>query len=144
MKCPSWFEYRRLAAAALFIAMSGCGRGLYSVRGTVTFEDGSSVDRGLVVFESADGSMMARGMIQPGGSYELSTQKPGDGLKPGRYRVLINPLDLSDVPDEQKLLPFDIKYTRFQTSGIEVEVKSGSNQIPFRVTRPATGNRRGN
>jgi len=124
--------------------MSGCGRGLYPVRGTVTFDDGSSVDRGLVVFESADGSMMARGMIQPGGGYELSTQKPGDGLKPGRYRVLINPLDLSDVPDEQKLLPFDIKYTRFQTSGIEVEVKSGPNQIPLRVTRPVTGSRRVN
>ena len=75
--------------------------------------------------------MTARGDVQADGRYELSTQKPGDGAPPGRDKVAINPLDTSDVPDEQKKLPFDAKYTKFETSGLEYEVKSGSNEYPI-------------
>ena len=127
----------RFAMVALLLALTGCGNGLYPVRGTVTYDDGSPVSQGMVVFENADGTTMARGQIQSDGSYQLSTQSPNDGLKPGRYKVLVNPLDMSDVPDEQKKLPFDVKFTRFQTSGIEVDVKAETNQVPIRVTRPA-------
>src|SRR5262245_64679796 len=117
-------------------ALAGCGSGYYPVRGTVTLEDGSPLGQGMVVFENAEGTQMARGMVRPDGSYELSTRKPGDGVKPGRYRALVSALDLTDVPDEQKRLPFDVKYTRFQTSGLEFEVKAAPNDIPIKLTRP--------
>src|SRR5947208_2506929 len=108
------------AVALLALGLAGCGEGLYPVRGTVTLDDGTPVTRGLVVFERVDGGrpITARGEIGPGGRYELSTNKPGDGVPPGKYRVLLNPLDLSDVPDEKKNLPFDIKYLKFETSGL--------------------------
>lgn len=129
----------RLAAVPLVLfALAGCGGGLYPVRGTVTLDDGTPVTRGLVVFERTDGGkpVTARGEIGPDGRYELSTNKPGDGVPPGKYRVLLNPLELSDVPDEQKKLPFDIKYLKFETSGLECEVKAGPNEYPIRVDRP--------
>jgi hypothetical protein len=130
--------FRFITVALLVAALAGCGGGMYPVRGTVTYDDGTPVTKGLVVFERVSGgpAVTARGQIQPDGRYELSTDKPGDGVPVGKYRVLLNPLDLSDVPDEQRVLPFDIKYLKFETSGLEFEVKSGSNDFPIAVTRP--------
>src|SRR5581483_8644754 len=100
--------------------------------------DGTPLTRGLVVFERADDGppVTARGTVQPDGTYQLSTAKPGDGVPPGRYKALVNPLDLSDVPDDQKKLPFDVKYTRLDTSGLEFDVKPGPNDFPIKLDRP--------
>jgi hypothetical protein len=139
---PVLVRARRAAFPAVLVVLAlgpgGCGGGLYPVRGTVTLDDGTPLARGLVVFERVDGgpAVTARGEVRAGGAYELSTSKPGDGVPPGRYRVLVNPLDLSDVPDEQKNLPFDVRYTRFETSGLEFEVKAGSNECPLKLDRP--------
>lgn len=127
---------RRLLVAVCLLTLCGCG-GLYPVQGTVTLDNGTPLSQGMVVFENVDGTTMGRGTLQSDGSFQLSTQNPNDGLKPGRYKVLINPMDMSDVPDEQKKLPFDVKYTRFQTSGLEVEIKAEPNQVPLKLTRPA-------
>jgi hypothetical protein len=112
---------------------------MHPVRGAVTLEDGTPVTRGLVIFERVDGGppLTARGDIQPDGRYELSTEAPGDGVAAGRYRVSINPLDTSDVPDEQKTLPFDVKYLSQKTSGLEFEVKPGATDYPIRLAPPA-------
>jgi hypothetical protein len=133
---------RRIAATAalvLIVSSAGCGRRMYPVHGTVTLEDGQPLTRGMVIFESqSDGAaIMARGEIKSDGSYQLSTERPGDGVPRGKYRVQINPMDLSEVPDEQKNLPFDIKYLRFKTSGLEYEVKPGPNEFPITLTRPS-------
>jgi hypothetical protein len=110
---------------------------MYPVRGTVTLEDGTPLTRGLVIFERVDGGrpLTARGDIQAGGRYELCTERPGDGAPPGRYKVSINPLDTSDVPDEQKKLPFDVKYLSLKTSGLEYEVKPGVNEYAIKLSK---------
>jgi hypothetical protein len=118
------------------VTLAGCRSGYYPVRGKVTLQDGTPLGKGMVVFENAEGTQMARGMIRSDGSYELSTARPGDGVRPGRYRVLISALDMTDIPDEQKALPFDVKYTRYRTSGLEFEVKAGPNDIPIKLNRP--------
>ena len=127
-----------MTALVVTLAAAGCGGGKYPVRGIVTLDDGTPVAKGLVVFERTEGGkpITARGEIKPDGSYELSTDKPGDGVPTGKYRVLVNALDLSDVPDEQKKLPFEFKYQRFETSGLEFEVKDGPNEYPITLNRP--------
>ena len=131
-------RYGRALLSLCLLALAGCGSGYYPVQGKVTLEDGTPLTRGMVVFESVDGTQMARGTIGADGTYQLSTGSPGDGVKPGRYRALVSALDMTDVPDEQKTLPFDIKYTRLQTSGLEFEVKAGPNDIPIKLTRPTS------
>src|SRR5438876_105007 len=128
----------RVLPLLLLLPAAGCGTRLHPVRGTVTLADGTPLTKGMVVFESIEGSppVLARGTLQADGSYLLSTFKPDDGVPPGRYRVLINPLDLSDLPDEKKKLPFDLKYLKFATAGLEYEVKAGVNEFPIRLTRP--------
>ncbi|MCI0702796.1 MAG: carboxypeptidase-like regulatory domain-containing protein [Planctomycetia bacterium] len=129
----------QLALLIPLIALAGCAGGKHPVRGIVTLDDGSPLTKGLVVFERIDGGppVSARGEIGADGRYELSTDTPGDGVPAGKYKVLVNPLDLSDVPDEQKQLPFDVKYTKFETSGLECEVKAGGTDFPIKLSRPA-------
>jgi hypothetical protein len=127
------------AAACLALAAGGCAPGKYPVSGTVTLHDGTPLTKGLIIFERVDGGppLTARGNVGPDGRYELSTEKPGDGVPTGRYQVSINPLDTSDAPDEQKVLPFDVKYLNLKASGLEFEVKSGPNDFPIKLDRPA-------
>src|SRR5262245_30485289 len=94
-------------AVGLALCATGCGAKMHPVHGTVTLDDGTPLNKGLLIFERVDGGppLTARGNIGPDGRYELSTEKQGDGVPPGRYKVAINPLDTSDAPDEQKVLP---------------------------------------
>jgi hypothetical protein len=128
-----------LPALLLLPGAAGCGKGLYPVHGTVTYEDGKPFTNGMVVFESAEGPkpVTARGDVQSDGSYQLSTNKPGDGVPAGKYRVLVSPrVDISaDAPERN--LSVDKRYTEFATSGLEFEVKDGPNEFPIRVSRPA-------
>ncbi len=139
---PRWWA--AALAACLVAGAGGCGAKMHPVRGTVTLEDGTPLTRGLVIFERFEGGppLTARGNIQADGRYELSTEKPGDGVPPGRYKVAINPLDTSDVPDERKVLPFDIKYLDLKKSGLEHEVKPGPNEYPIKLSRPGSTPRR--
>jgi hypothetical protein len=135
------FASRRLLPAVLLLLLGAAGcdshSQLYPVGGTVTLEDGSPLTKGVVVFETAEGrkKVTARGELKSDGSYQLSTYKPGDGVPAGKYRVQINPADLSEVPDEEKKLPYDIKYTNFATSGLEYEVGPGHTGYSFRLLR---------
>jgi len=121
------------------MALVGCGR-YAAVGGKVTLDDGTPVSSGTVVFESTDEAkaISARGEIQTDGSYQLSTDRPGDGVLPGKYRVLVAPPPPNpDLPPVKVV--FDSRYSEFATSGLEFEVKSGSNDYPIKLTKAANG-----
>ncbi|HJZ94595.1 MAG TPA: hypothetical protein VKE40_27260 [Gemmataceae bacterium] len=133
---------RRAAVVAMVLmtfGAAGCGQRLYPVHGSVALDDGTPVDRGMVIFERVEGGepVTAQGGIQPDGTYQLGTTKPGDGVPPGKYKVLLNSMDLSDLPDDQKDLAYDAKYLNIKTSGLEFEVRRSDNDIPIRLTRSA-------
>ena len=127
-----------LATLILLAAVCGCGGdGRASARGQVKFPDGSPVTKlegGQVVFETTgpDGKpSTATGTIDDQGRFELGTERPGDGAVVGKSKVLVTPPTATgDVP-----LPLVIakKYESFETSGIEVEVKPGSNDLTITV-----------
>jgi hypothetical protein len=124
----------RAAALLLLFGAVGCGARPYPVRGNVTLEDGTPVMAGMVTFETKDAEkpVTARAQINPDGSYELSTYKPGDGALPGVYRVAVTPAAQS--PDLPATKPtYDERYTSFATSGLEFEVKAASNECPIKL-----------
>src|SRR5262245_62344926 len=90
---------------------------------------------GLIIFERVEGGppVTARGEIQVDGRFSLSTEEPGDGVPLGHYKAVINPLDTSDAPDEQKVLPFDAKHLNIKTSELEFEVKPEPNVIDIKL-----------
>lgn len=132
-----------LPALLLVPGAAGCGKGMYPVHGTVTYNDGKPFTNGMVVFESAEGPkpVTARGDVQADGSYQLSTNKPGDGVPAGKYRVLVAPRIDINAEMPERGLTVDKRYTEFATSGLEFEVKAGPNEFPIRVSRPAKARR---
>lgn len=134
-------------AACLFVvgSLTGCGEGRSPVRGQVTYADGTPLSWGTVVFEGNEGgkAVMARGDIQEDGTFTMGTEKPGDGVVPGKYRVLVTtPASSEGGPplgerDRTVRGPtVDSRYKDFNTSGLEFEVKPGPNEFPIKVTKP--------
>ena len=128
---------RALATLLLSAMIAGCGPSLQPVRGKVTLPDGKPAAGSQVVFESAqkENKISARGDVREDGSYELSTFKPGDGVPPGKYKVQVNPPPMVNA-EAAYVSPFNAKYSNYQTSGLEFEVRSGQrNEFPIQVTK---------
>ena len=113
----------------------GCSSsGLYSVTGKVTDQTGQPIE-GLtgseVSFEG--GSSSSVGEIKADGSFTLYTNKPGDGVPPGEYKVYFPRRRI----DSEREAPQSIegKFEKPETSGIEVKVEPKSNTFDFKLNR---------
>jgi hypothetical protein len=93
VSCGTRLWRRALLAALVLALLGGCGARKYPVVGKVVFKDGTPLPGGLVVFSPLDpgNHVGARGYIQPDGTFELSSEKAGDGSLEGRYQVLVRP-----------------------------------------------------
>jgi hypothetical protein len=99
---------------------------------------------GTVIGQMGEGteSVSVQGSVTSTGTFSLGTERPGDGAKPGKYRIAVIPRSLGDSEMAQGMQPaVDDKYTRFETSGLEFEVKAGPNDLPIKVTRPKPAKR---
>jgi hypothetical protein len=123
-------------AVLLLLALAGCGTKQYPVRGKVTFDDGTPLSEGMVVAESkGEKPVTVRGEIQSDGSFTLGTQRAGDGVPPGTYRVQLVPRYDPAFADRPKPPPFDSKYGSFATSQLELVVTEAGAELPITVTR---------
>jgi hypothetical protein len=79
--------------AILAIGCGGGGSGdALQVTGTVKNADGSTLDLsqgGLVLFMPVGEGTAATGNLNADGSFSMMTKQPGDGMKPGAYKVLL-------------------------------------------------------
>ena len=146
-------QTRFLLTAFVLGNLAGCGGPkLYPVAGQLVWEDGSAARQlagGLVVFESQEAKMSARGEIQADGTFRLSTVQPGDGALEGQHRVLIEvprlrEADLGDRREPPPLL--DPRLGSFETSGLVVRVERTNNQLtlPLKKVTATKGSRRTN
>jgi len=128
-----------LLALAALTGVTGCNSGRYPVTGRVVYEDGSPLTEGSVVGESTDGGapVMARGSVGSDGRFEWGTERPGDGARPGSYKVIVVPRALGDAELAKGEQPaVDGKFTKYETSGITFDVKAGKNELNITVSRP--------
>ena len=115
-----------------FIIVAGCGGNLIPTGGKVTYEDGTPVPVGGIVFET--GNFMADGRIQPDGTYTLSSLKPGDGLPAGTYNVTISGTEYDEK--DRRIEHVHPKFSNPATSELTAEVTKGQSQFNFTVTKP--------
>lgn len=124
----------------LGLACGPSGPEMARVSGVVTYQ-GKPLEYGSVGFSPIDpGGVPAGGQIGPDGRYTLQTTEPGDGARLGKYRVNITTTKVEEVldyipkkPVKKAPSPIPEKYNNPQTAGIEVEVKSGANDIPIKL-----------
>lgn len=131
----------RYAALLAVVVAAGCGRsGLYPVKGKVVFPDGTPLAAGTVEFGPFDQSALLapRGEIRADGTFRASTYEEGDGAPEGKYRVLVTPPEQLD-PGQPRPLPFDRRFSSFETSGLEYTVKPGKNEFFTITVEPRAG-----
>ena len=125
---------------ALLLA-GGCDAGLkkYPVRGVVRFSDGKLLRQGSIEFEliNSQEAYLARGEIQPDGSFVLGTEELDDGAVAGKFRAVVisnhvigNSYERPGLIPTSKLHP---KYAEFRTSGLEFDVEPKDNVIIIEV-----------
>jgi hypothetical protein len=110
---------------------SGCGNGFVPVGGKVTFEDGSPLTKGGISFSTQ--TYMADGVIQPDGSYVLTSLKPGDGLPPGNYKVIIGAADVDEK--ERTVYLVDPIFSDVTKTPLTAEVTPNQKTFDFKVTK---------
>jgi hypothetical protein len=128
---------QRLAISLLLLFVVGCGSKMVPVHGKVTLPDGKPAAGSQVVFQGGNEKQKftARGDVGPDGTFHMSTEKPGDGVPPGKYSVLVNPPPMVNA-EGPYVVPFNNKFTNFTTSGLEFEVKAGAaNDFAIQVTK---------
>jgi hypothetical protein len=107
-------------ALGLSLAPVGCGSKLASVTGRVVYPDNTPFTDATVIFNPADGNPLAgQGHIQANGEFRLGTTRPGEGVLPGKYRVVIQ-------PDDDNAGKIEI-----------LSVAAGSNDFTITVQKPA-------
>ena len=79
-----------IATVVVAIAATGCGRsGIYPVKGSVRYPDGSPVTTGKVLIDSSSAGVGSWGSILPDGTFRMGTHSPTDGVPAGEHRVSI-------------------------------------------------------
>jgi len=129
----------------LVSAIVGCGgHEVYPVQGMVVYADGSpatDLENYVVTFESVDRQatsdqpgVSASGTVKADGTFTVSTYEANDGAVPGKHRVALSPeVQASDEAVGEEII--DPKFYTFETSGLEVTITPGTNEVTLTVKR---------
>ena len=103
---------------------------LTPVQGRVLFQD-QPLKYGSIMFQPEGNGPLARGTIQPDGTFVLGTESTDDGARPGKCRVRITAFASqkpgAQTSSQQELALGDSaippKYQSFGTSGVVVDIQ---------------------
>ncbi|MDR1385773.1 MAG: carboxypeptidase-like regulatory domain-containing protein [Planctomycetaceae bacterium] len=121
--------------------LSGCGKNI-KIKGKVTLEDGTPVSNGTILFQGE--TRQAYGNIQEDGSYYLSSEKNGDGIPPGMYKVVIGGTykqsgrKRTDEMDTGEDPIVDMIYSEYELTPLTYEVIKSDNAADFKL-KPFSG-----
>lgn len=139
----------------LLALIGGCNHNsrldVAQVKGRVTYR-GQGVSKATVVFIPSDDAVEKAKKMRPyayadnDGNFEIGTYKEGDGAPPGKYRVIIlvagtapatggkdRPAgEPEPTPGKTLSIPptLNQKYSTPETSGLQVTVENGENNLP--------------
>ena len=119
------------------IAAGACNRGptLVPAAGRVTL-NGKPLENGAIMVQPTAGPA-AQAKINPDGTFQLGTFKPGDGAIVGTAAVRVFcRKDITPPGGEQAWGPSLIpdRYNRFDTSGLTVEIKVGMSPLEISLS----------
>ena len=107
------------------IAGGGAPTTLIPVKGKVTYK-GQPVTRGRIKFEPDGFGRPASGQLKPDGTYELTTEKPGDGVIAGHHRVTVAGTGIKSPRDA-----LATKWANEAASGLTADVDAEHTEFTF-------------
>lgn len=118
----------------LCLWLTGCGgRGIYPVSGKIVYKDnqpaGKELSKYMVILESVEKPMGATAELKEDGTFEVSTEKPGDGAVLGKHKVVVFPPMGKGGDDLRPKSILDPRYEKFETSGLEIVVEPKKNEV---------------
>lgn len=138
------------------LSLAGCGGDgrlpTATVRGKVTY-NGEPLKIGSLLFVPVGGGPTAEANIDKNGNYSLGTYETADGAVLGKHQVMITAFTAaggSGLPEDAvkgDAAPVSIipeKFGDLAKSGLEVEVKSGKNDVDFVLTAQSGEAKRNN
>jgi hypothetical protein len=151
-------RWARLGVVLAALAAAGCGGSkAYPVKGKVTYEGKPMKGGGSISFvpTAKQEGKAAGGEIKEDGTYELMTNKPGDGSMPGEFRVVISQVterEPENTDDDGKAAPkkplllaeadrIPEIYSDAYKSPLTAKVEAKDNVLDFDLKRDAGGPR---
>ncbi|MDR1923564.1 MAG: hypothetical protein LBQ66_04235 [Planctomycetaceae bacterium] len=123
----------------LSVFVVGCGSNTnIKVSGKVSFDDGSPLTVGNVIFENE--KIFYTGAIQKDGSFRMGGLKKGEGIPAGKYQVAVSramTIEFSGTaapPTITELIAEKFRNTK--TSGLEFDIQKKTTDIEIVVERP--------
>lgn len=125
--------------------LAGCGSEVLPIQSThpakgAVLLNGKPVENVTVVLQPMDAKAFQwnerpQGKTNSRGEFTLFTYKEGDGAPAGNYQagvalIVANDSDDDQVKREKTAAFIPYKYQRPETSGLNVTIKAGTNQIP--------------
>jgi hypothetical protein len=125
----------------VLLAAAGCGggKGVYPVTGKIQFADGrpaTELAGGLVEFDLVGGKVTAKGTIDKGGGFTLTTYREGDGAVAGEHLVLIKPPVFLAFDQATKPDVIDRRFWTYAGSKLIAVVEAKHNTITLTVEPP--------
>ena len=126
----------------VMLCLLGCGGSpaTFPAGGRVTYADGAPLDGGAVEFRSLESKprVGARGVIQPDGTFRLTTYLPDDGAVPGNHQALVVPQRppgdrWEELRSSGQIQTIHSKYQRFDSSGLEFTVTPNPEENDFQI-----------
>ena len=123
-------KYGLLVLIVFCCCVVGCSNGNVVVKGQATYEDGTPLTGGMILFESEVGT--GRGKIDKNGYFVAGYLKENDGLPPGTYKVAV-PETSFDGP------AVAVNQTMAQTTDITITVERGKKDYDIVFAKPGGG-----
>jgi hypothetical protein len=114
---------------------AGCNQGKVQLGGKVTFDDGTPLTVGAVIFSTETYS--AKGNIDANGKYVMGSISTNDGLPSGKYKVYIEGAteEVSGKSGESSRSLIDVKYNNYNTTPLSCEVPVAGNTFDIQVPK---------
>ena len=135
-----------VGVCASMMIVIGCGKGrvaTHPVRGSVVY-NGRPVTVGTIIFSPMEAGLpAARGIIQPDGTFSLSTFQVNDGAAAGEHIVIVNsfttPTAKPDLPadDPRQKMPTPLvprQYTSIHDTPLRVTVENRENDVELALS----------
>jgi len=139
---PFTMQPRAALVAILLVALAlaGCGSEFVPVEGTVLL-DGQPLADAQVLFLPKSSGRPATGRTDAAGKFKLTTDRQGDGAKPGEYNVGVTALKISYGPSgeggeqsEQQRWLAPQRYSKPAESGLSATIRSNSPTPKLELT----------